>query len=143
MDAVHDLCIGDPMKEITVETTGNFMLVDRFSGKEIPVVGAVTVPLTPFIQERLDNGDLIELGLDALEGLDIDPEAAEAEDDDVEGGVTISADMISVGTISASPLVSSETEAQVDADGDGHDDKTGQFVEGNTEAPAKPKRGRK
>lgn len=46
------------MTKVTVETTGNFQLLDRFSRELIPADKAVTVPHTPFIQERLDNGDL-------------------------------------------------------------------------------------
>jgi hypothetical protein len=48
------------MREITVETTGNFMLVDPISRKEIEPGKENTVPHTTFVQERLDNGDLRE-----------------------------------------------------------------------------------
>jgi hypothetical protein len=49
------------MREITVETTGNFMLLDRHSRREILPGKTNTVPLTPFVQERLDLGQLREV----------------------------------------------------------------------------------
>lgn len=87
------------MTDITVKTSGSFMLLDRFSGREIPPLEAVTVPHTEFIAERLKLGQLVE--------------------------------------------VSAEAPAEVDSDDDGHNDETGEFVDGNKEA-AKPKtRGRR
>ena len=50
------------MKEITVETTGPFMLTDWTSGHEIPRDEAVTVPHTNFITERLASKELRAVG---------------------------------------------------------------------------------
>ncbi|WP_037500727.1 hypothetical protein [Sphingomonas jaspsi] len=48
------------MKEITVKTSGNFMLLDRTSGHEILPGVPTTVPHTDFITERLELGQLVE-----------------------------------------------------------------------------------
>lgn len=50
------------MSKITVETTGSFMLIDRTHGhQEIAPVGPTTLPLTPFVERKLREGQLRRL----------------------------------------------------------------------------------
>lgn len=47
------------MSKITVETTGQFMLIDRTHGyQEIDANGPSTVPLTSFVERKLREGSL-------------------------------------------------------------------------------------
>jgi hypothetical protein len=97
------------MTDITVKTSGSFMLLDRFSGREIPPLEAVTVPLTEFIAERLKLGQLVKVSRSGS--------SAPAE----------------------APTTKEVPDRDNDVDNDGHDDETGEFVDGN-----KPKtRGRR
>jgi hypothetical protein len=43
---------------VTVETTGDFGLLDITSGYEVAAEGTSDVPLTNFIRERIDLGQL-------------------------------------------------------------------------------------
>jgi hypothetical protein len=45
-----------------VETTGDFMLLDIFGGQQIASVGTTEVRDTPFIRQKLDEGQLRDLG---------------------------------------------------------------------------------
>lgn len=49
---------GADVEKISVETTGDFMLMDPFSGVTVPVNGKVEAPKTAFITENLENGRL-------------------------------------------------------------------------------------
>ena len=136
------------MSEITVETTGSFMLVDRFSGAEISAVGSTTVPVTPFITERLDNGDLTLVSGELPElkaPLVSDPlPLPEPLDPVIEGEPEPTVEE-PLAPIVSDPLPLPEpldpAPTTNDADADGHDDATGEFVEGNQEA-AKPRKSR-
>jgi hypothetical protein len=46
------------MEKITVQTTGDFALLDPISGEFIPHDGTTTVPHTDFITERLYSKQL-------------------------------------------------------------------------------------
>lgn len=98
------------MQHITVETTGNFMLRDRFSGAEITPGEAHTVHYTTFIQERIEAGQLTVIG-------DV-PEAPP----------------------SVQETAGEEPAQESDTNDDGHNDETGEFVEGNQEAAKPPRR---
>jgi len=64
------------MKMVIAETTGEFMLLDPQSGKEIPSDGPTSepVPLTAFLQDRVDIGQV-----EILEEIDGEPEPTEEE----------------------------------------------------------------
>lgn len=46
--------------KISVRTTGDFMLIDPYTGQEINHEGTTEVFKTTFVQDRLENGDLEE-----------------------------------------------------------------------------------
>lgn len=47
---------------ITVQTTGNFMLIDILNGQEIPYDGTAEVVKTRFIENALEDGRLEQIG---------------------------------------------------------------------------------
>jgi hypothetical protein len=57
--------MSDDRTEVTVQTTGEFMLLDPTNGKEIPADGSATVPFTSFIRDRLELKQLVEVDADA------------------------------------------------------------------------------
>jgi hypothetical protein len=101
------------MNKITVQTTGNFMLVDPTNRCEIAARGPSTVPHTAFVTERIELGQLEIIG-----------DAPERENSTASEGET---------TLDV---------PERDNDGDGHDDKTGNFVEGNKAARGRRGRGK-
>jgi hypothetical protein len=104
------------VEKIVVETTGSFMLVDPISGETLMPGEENTVPRTSFINERIEAGQLREPGA-TTEAAPKAPSPPEANTQDNPGGDGQGGDALA-------PNAS-------DADGDGHDDKTGEFVEGN------------
>lgn len=66
------------MDQITIETTGNFMLLDHQSGKVIPHDAAITVPHTAFVTEHLKLGQLRVVGEEAAV---LDTETKDADGD--------------------------------------------------------------
>lgn len=49
------------MQMITVETTGSFMLLDLSTGSEIAAEGPSTVPVSEFVRDRIELGQLREV----------------------------------------------------------------------------------
>ena len=114
------------MEMIKVKTTGNFMLTDPQTGHEMVADEVREVPKTHFVIERLELGQLSDEG---SAGEKVESTTGEERTEDTPPGET---DVKLPGQEAGEPA---------DADADGHDDKTGEFVEDN-KAARKP-RGKK
>jgi hypothetical protein len=121
------------MKEITVETTGQFMIYDIGTGREIMPGKPATVPLTQFIRDRVEIGQLRVTDGEL-------PPAEEPTGLEGTGGLheALTGETPTELTGLAAALNGPDGSGTVDADHDGHDDNTGQFVEGNQEAADPP-----
>lgn len=130
-------CVSAAMKTRTVKTSGPFFLFDRLSGAEIDH-NEVDVPFTSFIAERIANGDLIDLSID-LDGdgeLPAETLIADNDDDPVLEEPALEEPALE------EPVVE-EPALEADANKDGHDDKSGEFVPHNNAATGRRgKRGR-
>lgn len=47
---------------LEVETTGSFMFIDSHTGAQISHEGTTRVPMSPFIQNKLESGELKKVG---------------------------------------------------------------------------------
>lgn len=135
------------MSKVTVETTGDFMLVDPANGEEIPADGSRTVPYTHFVQERLDIGQLkLADGAELPEGEpEVDPTIVELpeEEEETDNGGTDTADANraeaenqadEAAEAAADAHTAEVTElSQLDRDGNGA---AGGSLPGNQTAPA-------
>lgn len=45
---------------VTVSTSGDFMLLDPYSGAVVPAFESATVPVTHFISEKIEAGILVK-----------------------------------------------------------------------------------
>lgn len=118
------------MEKIAVRTTGPFMLRDPISLAEIYQDTTDPVLHTTFVNERLATKELELLDGELPEDLDEQfPKITSDEPPVVENAD----DEPPVDPTNGEPLDTS------DKDGDGHNDKTGNFVEGNK---ARTKRGK-
>lgn len=115
------------MTDITVRTAGDFMMKDRFSHAEILPGEDATVPLTEFILERVGTKELIDVNnqLGDVSKLTELPDTMEPANENP---------LADPEPPRTAEIQQEQEQIAADANADGHDDKSGRFVEDNQEA---------